>query len=116
MSKVYVVQSTLRMNPATRKLEAKFDVSAAEVFGELVYLLSAQAAPFSPDPVIAELRTKLAKYNPEHDYLLLIGNPCLIGWTVAVAAHVGAGRVNLLQWSGREGRYLPICARGLTTT
>ena len=112
MGRVFVVQKQLRMNDDER-LVPKFDLSSAEIFGEVTYLLSARAAPFTPDPVIKELAHMLADYDGDNDYLLLVGNPCLIGWTVALAANASGGKVRLLQWSGRDGRYIPIFAQGL---
>lgn len=91
----------------SRRLEAKFDLSPAKEFGELVFLLGNGATPFSSEAPIAELSSKLADYSDD-DYLLLIGNPCLIGFTVAIAADANNGRVRLLQWSGKEQRYLKV--------
>lgn len=108
-----MIQQTLRMDSMRQRLIPKYDVSEAQIFGELQFLLSASASPFSPVPVIAELSQKLKDYDGAKDYLLLVGNPCLIGWAVALAAKASGGRVNLLQWSGRENRYLPIRAQGL---
>lgn len=110
--RVFVIQQTLKMERG--KLVPKFtNINEAEVFGRIETLLSASTSPFSPTPVIAELTRKLKDYDGATDYLLLIGNPCLIGWAVAIAASVSGGRVNLLQWNGRESRYLPIRAQGL---
>ena len=58
---------------------------------------------------IDELNEKLAGYKPT-DYLLLVGNPCLIGWAVAIATHKTGGSVRLLQWSGKDKKYIGILA------
>ncbi len=110
MSRVFVVQRQHKYDPATTNLVPKYDLSSAAQYGELVYLLSPTAGPFNTASIVTELREKLRDYTSE-DYLLLIGNPCLIGWTVALAAHCNGGAVNLLQWSGKEQRYLPIVAQ-----
>ena len=102
---VYVVQNQQQLNDRSGSLQPKFDLSSAAKFGEFVYLLSPTARPFSPAHVIGQLREKLKDYKNE-DYLLLIGNPCLIGFTVAIAAHFNRGIVRVLQWDGRKREYV----------
>lgn len=107
-SRVFVIQRQQRWDSVKQELVDKFDIGPAEVFGTVVYLLSPRAAPFNSKSVIDELRVKLADYN-DRDHLLLIGNPCLIGFAVAIAANQSDdGRVNLLQWSGRDQRYTSV--------
>jgi len=109
MSKVFVVQKQQRWDGAKGELVPKFDLKPAEQYGELVFLLSPTANPWNAARMIAELRTKLATFTAE-DYLLLIGNPVLMGLTVALAAE-RTGRLQLLQWSGKDGKYIRIeCA------
>lgn len=113
--RVFVVQNQHRWNRTAQCFEPKFDLSPAEEFGELSYLLSPTAAPFRPEPVIEELREKLSDFGPE-DHLLLVGNPVLIGFAVAIAAHYSGGAVSLLQWSGKDQRYINVTASGLFTS
>lgn len=112
MSKVYVVQNQHRWDRDKQRFEPKFDLTPAEEFGGLVYLLSPTAAPFRPEPIIQELREKLKDYR-EGDHLLLVGNPVLIGFAVTVAADTNGGRVSLLQWSGKDQRYIAVEAKNL---
>ncbi|MDX9698658.1 MAG: hypothetical protein RBT55_03710 [Rhodocyclaceae bacterium] len=114
-NRVFVVQNQHRWNRDNQRFEPKFDLSPAEEFGELVYLLSPTAAPFRPEPVIEELRAKLADFGPD-DHLLLVGNPVLIGFAVALAAQSNGGDVSLLQWSGKDQRYINVIASGLFTS
>jgi hypothetical protein len=110
MAKVYVVQLQHRFDRERGELVPKFDLSPAEQHGELVYLLSPTAAPWTPEKIIPELRHKLRDFTDD-DHLLLVGNPVLIGWAVAVASHWNEGRVACLQWSGKDKRYTRIEAR-----
>jgi hypothetical protein len=112
---VYVVQDQHRWDPVKKAFVPKFDLSAAQDHGQLSYLLSPTAAPFNPKPIIAELREKLAGFTSQ-DRLLLVGNPVLIGFAVAIAAHIGGGDLTLLQWSGKDQRYIEVEARGLFTS
>lgn len=107
MSKVYVVQNQHRWDREKEAFVPKFDLAKAQQYGELVCLLSPTAAPFHPGPVVEELRSKLEWYE-EGDYLLLVGNPVLIGCAVAIASQATKGRVRLLQWSGTDQRYIPV--------
>ncbi len=108
-SRVFVVQRQLRWDEQSQGLVSKFDLEPATEHGELVFLLGSNASPFSPKKIIPELHTKLAEFS-DHDHLLLIGNPCLIGWAVAIAADYNEGRVSLLQWSGKDHRYVTVRA------
>jgi hypothetical protein len=106
-SKVYVVQNQHRQG-ASGNLEPKYDLRPAEEYGEISFLLSPTARPFRPGPIVSELHTKLKHYRSTHDYLLLLGNPCLIGIVVSIAQEYGGGRVRMLQWDGRNNRYTAI--------
>lgn len=110
--RVFVVQRQMHWvaepgNPSAGKLTPKHDLTPAEQFGEIVYLLSPTASPFNPQPLIADLHAKLFDFSPD-DYVLLVGNPVLIGLTVAVAADYNDGSVKMLQWSGSSHSYRPV--------
>lgn len=108
---VFVVQRQQRWDSNSNQLVDKFDLSSAAAYGEIKYLLSPKAAPFHPESVISELHQKLDKFTAD-DYLLLVGNPCLIGFSVAIASDkTNLGMVKLLQFSGKEQRYIPISAQ-----
>lgn len=106
---VHVVQRQLRWDEGRKSLVPKFDLEPAAAFGPLNFLLSPSAAPFNSPPIIAELQAKLAGFSDE-DFLLLVGNPCLIGMVVALAADANEGRVKMLQWSGRDTAYKVVSA------
>lgn len=112
MNKVFVVQMPHYWDNRHEKFLPKFNIKTAEVFGQIQYLLSPKAAPFNPESIILELQEKLKDFCDE-DYILMIGNPALIAFAGAIAAARNEGRVRLLQWSGREGGYIPIQAGGL---
>ena len=115
MSIVYVVQNQHRWDREANDFVPKFDLAPAAEFGRLEYLLPPPTGPFRPDSVIAELREKLQNFTDD-DYLLLIGNPVLIGLATALAAAYNGGSVSLLQWSGKDQRYIPVDASGLERT
>ena len=108
---VFAVQQQMRFDQTSKELVPRFtSIKKAERWGEIVYLLSPSAHPFNPDLVLGDLHEKLSGFNDE-DYLLLIGNPGLIGMATALAAYYNEGRVKLLQWSGRHNEYTEIVAK-----
>ena len=111
---VYVVQKQHRWDAQKQELVQKYDLEPAEEYGDLVYLLSPTAAPFNSKPIVEELKESLYGFSDD-DYLLLIGNPALIGFAVAIAADNNQGNLKLLQWSGKDKKYLPIKVNGLFT-
>lgn len=110
--RVFVVQKTMRWDQTKGELVPKFDVSPAEEYGQVEYLLSPTASPFRPETLLGELHQKLKDFN-EDDYLLLVGSPVLIGIAVGIAADYTDGMVNVLQWSGKAGKYTPVEIRGM---
>lgn len=102
--RVFVVQNTHQMNESSGSLEPKFNLQPAAEFGELIFLVSPTARPFRSEVLIKEMREKLEDFSDD-DYLLLIGNPSLMGFATAIAAIQNQGRVKVLQWSGKYRRY-----------
>ncbi|MBW2636282.1 MAG: hypothetical protein JRC86_01935 [Deltaproteobacteria bacterium] len=105
---VFVVQNQMRFDHGKNKLVPRFDLSSAEQYGELSFLLSPSASPFNPESVLNEMAKRLENFSSE-DHLLLVGNPVLIGMASALAADI-AGTVQFLQWSGKDRKYIIIKA------
>ena len=107
-TRVFIVQDQFKRHPENNSLVSKFDFREAEKFGEISFLLKPNANPFSPNVgVVAELTDKLHDFS-DRDFLLLTGNPILIGWATAIAARMNEGRVRMLQWNGRRQCYLEV--------
>lgn len=108
---VFVVQKQMRFDQDTGNLVPRFQtLEKASEYGTLEYLLSPTAHPFNPSFIVGSLHEKLKNFNDE-DYLLLIGNPVLIGMATVVASHYNGGKFRLLQWSGRHNEYSAISVR-----
>ena len=107
-SRVFVVQEQLRFDPDTGKNVLRFPtIHSASVFGEIVFMLEPNAHPFNQAGVTGTLHKHLTDFCDE-DYLILTGNPILLGMAVAIAASYNSGRVNFLQWSPKLNRYMPV--------
>ena len=61
----------------------------------------------SPGPIVFELRRLLKNYTSK-DYLLLSGDPSVIGIAVAIVSDINNGRFNLLKWDRQEKVYYPL--------
>lgn len=107
---VYVVQDHRRYDNNTGEYVSVHDLSPAEEFGPLRYLLSPTAAPWRPESVLNDLWDGLEGFGDE-DYLLMVGNPVLCGLATAVACDINRGRIRFLQWNGRERKYTPVEAQ-----
>ena len=61
----------------------------------------------SPGPLIQKLKTLLKDYTSD-DYLLLSGDPAIIGVTCSIVSDMTNGKYKLLKWDRQEKTYYPI--------
>ena len=103
-STVYVLQEL----PGTSIGRPKYNIIGAQKFGKLKVLLKENTQiVLSPGPIIFELRRLLRDYTSK-DYLLLSGDPSVIGIAVAIVSDINNGRFNLLKWDRQEQMYYPL--------
>ena len=101
---VYVIQEI----PGTKEGRPKINIMGAQKFGKIKVLLSEDSQMiFSPGPIIFELRRLLKDYRPT-DYLLLTGDPAIIGVACSVVSDITHGEYHLLKWDRQEKMYYPI--------
>ena len=104
MSKVYLTQEI----PGSSIGQPKYNVLGAQKFGQIVTLLPEKSQIIlSPGPLIQKLRTLLKDYTTD-DYLLLSGDPAIIGVVCSVVSDIKNGKYNLLKWDRQEKTYYPI--------
>ena len=102
--KVYVIQEL----PGTKTGTPKYNIMGATKYGELVSLLPENSQIImSPGPLVFKLR-KLLKNFTEEDYLLLTGDPAIIGVACSIVSDITNGKYNLLKWDKQERKYYPI--------
>lgn len=98
-SKVYIVQEQPTLNYAD-----------AQRFGELIFVCqydySLARNSRCNDVIRDNIQTILKDYNHERDYLLLVGDPVLIGLVMSYALDMG--EVNILKWERSGKRYAAI--------
>ena len=101
---VYVIQEL----PGTSMGRPKFNIMGALKYGKLKVLLKENAQiVLSSGPVIFELRRLLKNFN-SNDYLLLSGDPSVIGLACAIASDINGGKFKLLKWDRQEKVYYPL--------
>ena len=101
---VYVVQEIA----GTREGRPKFNIMGAAEYGKLKFLLDERSQMiFSPGPLIFKLTNLVKDFKPT-DYLLLTGDPAIIGVVCSLVSEQTNGRYNLLKWDRQEKRYYPI--------
>ena len=101
---VYVLQEL----PGTRIGRPKYNIIRAQKYGKLKVLLREDTQIImSPGPIIFELRRLLKNYT-SRDYLLLSGDPSVIGIACSIVSDINSGKFNLLKWDRQEQMYYPL--------
>ena len=101
---VYVTQEIA----GTKDGKPKINILGAAEYGTFKFLLPELSQMiFSPGPLIFKLRKGLKDYATE-DFLLLTGDPAIIGVACSIVADMTNGKFNLLKWDKQERKYYPI--------
>ena len=101
---VYVIQEI----PGTRSGNPKINIMGASEYGQFKFLLpELSQIIFSPGPLVFKLRNGLKNFNAK-DYLLLTGDPAIIGVACSIVSDITGGKYNLLKWDKQERKYYPI--------
>jgi len=105
--KVYVIQEI----PGSKAGSPKINIIGAADYstsGKFNFLLPEFSQMiFSPGPLIYKLRKGLKDYTPD-DYLLLTGDPAIIGVACSIVSDITNGKYNVLKWDKQERKYYPI--------
>ena len=101
---VYVLQEL----PGTKAGAPKINIMSASKYGEFKFLLPEfSQIIFSPGPLIFKLRSLLKDYTLQ-DYLLLTGDPAIIGVACSIVSDMTSGKYSLLKWDKQDRIYYPI--------
>ena len=101
---VYIIQEIA----GTREGKPKINVMGASKYGKFKFLLPEMSQIiFSPGPLVFKLRKGLTNFNKK-DYLLLTGDPAIIGVACSIVSDITNGKYNLLKWDKQERKYYPI--------
>ena len=101
---VYVIQEI----PGTRDGRPKINIMGAAEYGKFKFLLpELSQIIFSPGPLIFKLKKALVNYRTL-DYLLLTGDPAIIGVACSIVSDITNGKYNLLKWDKQERKYYSI--------
>lgn len=98
--KVFVVQENPNLN-----------YLPAEKFGEVVFITSIEFSPVKNSPrnaaLMRDIEDAMRQFDPDRDYLLLSGNPIIMGYVFALAIQM-KGEVSVLWWSRIDGAYIDV--------
>ena len=104
LSIVYVIQEIA----GTREGKPKINILGASEYGTFKFLLpELSQIIFSPGPLIFKLRKGLKDFSKK-DYLLLTGDPAIIGVACSIVSDITNGKFKLLKWDKQERKYYPI--------
>ena len=105
--KVYVIQEIPGSKAGTPKINI-MGASSYSTTNDFIFLLPEFSQMiFSPGPLIFKLRKGLRNYTSE-DYLLLTGDPAIIGVACSIVSDITNGKYNVLKWDKQERKYYPI--------
>ena len=101
---VYVIQEI----PGTQAGNPKINIMGASRYGDFKFLLPEfSQIIFSPGPLIYKLRQGLKNFKVG-DYLLLTGDPAIIGVACSIVSDITHGKYSVLKWDKQERKYYPI--------
>ena len=101
---VYVIQEIA----GTGEGRPKINIMGAAEFGTFKFILPEfSQIIFSPGPLIFKLRKGLQNYSPR-DFLLLTGDPAIIGVACSIASDITNGKYQVLKWDKQERKYYSI--------
>ena len=101
---VYVIQHIA----GTQAGNPKINIIGAQKYGKFKFLLPEfSQIIFSPGPLVYKLRQGLKNFK-KRDYLLLTGDPAIIGVACSIVSDITGGKYNLLKWDKQERKYYPI--------
>jgi hypothetical protein len=84
------------------------NILGARSYGDLRVLLPSNTnIVLSPGPTIRRLREGLKEFN-DQDYLLLMGDPAVIGLACVIASDINVGLYKILKWDRIEKDYYPV--------
>ena len=95
---VYVIQEI----PGTQAGNPKINILGASNYGQFKFLLPEFSQMiFSPGPLIFKLRKGLKDFKIG-DYLLLTGDPAIIGVACSIVSDITNGKYNVLKWINKK--------------
>ena len=101
---VYVIQEIA----GTREGRPKINILGAAEYGTFRFLLpELSQIIFSQGPLIFKLSKGLKDFG-EKDFLLLTGDPAIIGVACSIVSDITSGKYKLLKWDKQERKYYPI--------
>ncbi len=104
MGRVFVIQ--VPANKRDGEWAEKYDLSAAEHFGELIRVLPFGNVPMDPAPTKSRLLDVLFDFSAADDYVLLLGDPVALAQAVHfICTYTNGSAFRCLKWDRRRQQY-----------
>lgn len=104
MSRVFGVQSNMRRDGGG-SWSPRFDLRPASEYGEIKFIFGHGNHQFSGEDLHQVVADSLRDFDEEMDFILPIGDTCLIGVVFRVIEEMELGPVKCLHWDGAKGGY-----------
>jgi hypothetical protein len=83
----------------------KFDLSNASDFGEIEFIFGHGNVALQGSSMREAALERLNDFDEELDFILPVGDPCLVGVVKGVLYEIGVERSRWLRWDGAAKRY-----------
>ncbi len=108
IGRVFVLQAPARRTGPSGGWTEKFDLTPAQAFGRIVRVLPYGNVPEDPTPTREAVLKAMMDFDPDEDYVLLLGDPVACAQAIHVLAFdLGIGHLTTLKWDRREEKYFP---------
>jgi len=92
--------------------EGPLDYSKAQAFGDLHPITSRDLSNTPNSQInrelVAQIKNKLNRFDPDEDYLLISGSPYVSSICTWVLGQLGILNFKILRWSNQDRVYYPI--------
>lgn len=92
--------------------ETEHDFSPAEQWGPVWFLTDGDFTnnknSVSNVGLVRELMTRLQKFNPQCDWLVIAGSPYVSAAVFMLLGRMGCAKVRVLRWDNRDLNYRPM--------
>lgn len=86
----------------------KFDIRPATAFGDIVFLNPDGPIGYAAGPLLANMRERLADFDPAEDFILPAGDPAIMVATGFLLRSMGWEWFRLLKWDHKSRTYTAI--------
>ena len=91
----------------TQEVPGRDITKTSKYTAQKILIPAKEQVALSAQPTVRRINRLLRKFN-DKDYLLLSGDPVIIGISCAVAMSNNIGKLNILKWDRQDEEYYPV--------